>query len=816
MKKIFASLAALGATALTCSAFAATFPADNLWQPLTSAGQAVGDPTTDGKGNGREIVGCTQNDVGSVCETIGSDLPAVYVYNDGGFFFVRLRLNGNPEMSPGNLNSFGWGLLIDTDGDLNDYELSLLVNGISEFIELAANTTKTGVGDPSDIAETLVNDQVDNGTGNPPPDGNPDDPWLDEEVCGTPGCGNGRVTLACDAAVDTCFDGDDDYFLDFAIPLSYFELAGVAPGTPLVFWAGTSDNARSISVDLANNTDGGSGPGPGDLPGTGSDPIVPTALGCGPTSPDDDGDGLCNAEETANGTDPFDADSDDDGALDGDEPNWSVDSDGDGLINALDPDSDDDGLFDGTELGLDCSNSATALVRGHCTPDADQGATVTDPLDRDTDGGGVSDGSEDRNLNGSVETGGETDPTAGQGADDVNVLDSDMDGLGNDLELIIGSDPNDADSDDDGLIDGEESNPTLDSDGDGLKNPWDVDSDNDGLFDGTERGKDCSHAATDVSLGHCRADADAGATVTAVLNADTDDGGVRDGSEDFNLDGAVDSGETDPTAGQGADDAGVSDGDNDGLSDGIEAFLGSDPADGDSDDDGLLDGDEANPGDDHDGDGSVNLIDPDSDGDLIFDGTEVGNDCSDASTDASQGNCVADGDGGATTTGHLDLDTDDGGRSDGEEDANHNGVVDAGELDPNNPADDGWCLDDTECGASDGGLVCDTADTHACIPGCRGSGGNTCPDGRACSSSDDTIGSCDNGSSSGSSGSSSSSSGGGLPLDSGFFAQGDGCLCTAPGGHGEDSPRHRGAALMAFAAALALLRRRRQGSRPLS
>ena len=37
--------------------------------------------------------------------------------------------------------------------------------------------------------------------------------------------------------------------------------------------------------------------------------------------------------------------------IDGQEPNPADDTDGDGLINALDADSDNDGLFDGTELG---------------------------------------------------------------------------------------------------------------------------------------------------------------------------------------------------------------------------------------------------------------------------------------------------------------------------------------------------------------------------------------------------------------------------------------------------------------------------------
>ena len=75
--------------------------------------------------------------------------------------------------------------------------------------------------------------------------------------------------------------------------------------------------------------------------------------------PDADSDGLPDKIEIQIGTNPNDADSDDDGVLDGLELHLSIDTDGDGLIDALDPDSDNDGLFDGTELGLDCNHPAT-------------------------------------------------------------------------------------------------------------------------------------------------------------------------------------------------------------------------------------------------------------------------------------------------------------------------------------------------------------------------------------------------------------------------------------------------------------------------
>jgi uncharacterized protein (TIGR03382 family) len=412
-------------------------------------------------------------------------------------------------------------------------------------------------------------------------------------------------------------------------------------------------------------------------------------------APDRDGDGIPDDDETAGGSDPDDADTDDDGVIDGDEPMPYVDTDGDGLTDVRDPDSDNDGLYDGTELGVTTPDADTDVGAGHFIPDGDAGATTTDPLDRDTDDGGVPDGAEDTDKDGVVDPG-ERDPNVA--ADDVTPpADDDMDGLTNAEEAELGTDPQDADSDDDGVLDGAEANYADDTDGDGLINPLDPDSDNDGLFDGTEVGVTTAHADTDVGAGHFRPDADP-ATHTSMVDRDTDHGGVPDGAEDTDKDGQVDTGERDPL--DPADDATPpADDDMDGLTNAEEAELGTDPQDADSDDDGVIDGAEANYSDDTDGDGLINPLDPDSDNDGLFDGTETGVTTPNADTDVGAGHFTPDAD-PSTHTGPLDPDTDDGGVPDGAEDVNHNGRIDGTETDPLDPADDSTVVDDDGDGLS--------------------------------------------------------------------------------------------------------------------
>lgn len=131
-------------------------------------------------------------------------------------------------------------------------------------------------------------------------------------------------------------------------------------------------------------------------------------------------------------------------------------------------------------------------------------------------------------------------------------VDSDNDGLANNLEITLGTNPLDADSDDDGMSDGSEDanhNGVVDS---SETDPRNADSDGDGLLDGTELGVTVGVADPDGNgplLGtdaqHFIADADPAQT-SLPLVADSDADGFADGIEDFNHNGRLDAGESDP------------------------------------------------------------------------------------------------------------------------------------------------------------------------------------------------------------------------------------------------------------------------------
>ena len=406
-------------------------------------------------------------------------------------------------------------------------------------------------------------------------------------------------------------------------------------------------------------------------------------IDCVPVELDSDGDGLLDTVEATLGTDPDDADSDDDGLDDGDEVEGTGLLAGYGATDPLDPDTDGDGLSDGLEVGVtEPIAGATDVEGGSFVADADP-ETQTDPLDDDTDDDGLLDGTEDSDGDGAVtgQTIGGTG-TAGAGETDPNQADSDSDGLGDGLET-------------------------------GLTEPE---------GDGTDPGAFVPDSDPD--------------TVTDPLDTDTDDGGIADGVEDPDGDGSIGDEEWDP--GQAVDDCaegfaaaagGLScedidecaaathecsalaacanlegsytcecppgyegdgwtcsqidlDSDGDGLTDAVEAELGTSPGDADSDDDGLSDGDEVA--------GQTDPLEADTDGDGLGDGLELGvtEGIEGATADGFQGDQDPD-----STTDPLDPDSDGGGIDDGVEDANGDGAVGVDERDPTAGEDDcpeGW------------------------------------------------------------------------------------------------------------------------------
>ncbi len=377
-----------------------------------------------------------------------------------------------------------------------------------------------------------------------------------------------------------------------------------------------------------------------------------------------DEDGIPNDQEDYNHngvvdfgeTDPRKADTDGDGLTDGEErlrTGRVADLLASGAIftdlSGLDPtnaDSDGDCLRDGLEIGVstpiteesvDAVSAMEGLVGSSAKPellspfceailkehniiysatDFDENPnSITDPTNADSDGDGLKDGEEDWNFNGMRdEKNGEYLET------DPSLPDTDgdtfLDGEEGDVNRNF-------------ILDENESDPLLkDTDGDGLADdveitrfgslPNNCDTDGDGLPDGVEGGV----INPDPKDSECAGLQTAGTNFTSIgqlspIKKDSDGDGINDGDEDANHNGWLDPDETDPT---------IEDTDKDGISDGIEAALDID-GDGYPDVDILMleNGKKCTPPEsatDLDCDGVPNTRDDDSDNDGCYDREE--------------------------------------------------------------------------------------------------------------------------------------------------------------------------------------------------
>ncbi len=231
-----------------------------------------------------------------------------------------------------------------------------------------------------------------------------------------------------------------------------------------------------------------------------TDPCLPSTSGafC-----DADGDGVVNGDELTRLTNPLQADTDGDRRSDGAE--GLLDGNDDGVLDALDPCAPDNTA---AACAVALANECADLTAPSCDRDRDgltnaqERVLLTNELLADSDADGVSDGDEATDANGNGTLDALESSTADRDRDGLVAAadvddgdaclpdpqagrcDRDEDGLINNDELRFGTDPENADSDGDGLADGGEAR--LDSDRDGINNANESnveDIDHDGVVD---------------------------------------------------------------------------------------------------------------------------------------------------------------------------------------------------------------------------------------------------------------------------------------------------------------------------------------------
>ena len=212
------------------------WPTDLQWLPVYRGGVIQYDSNSDANGS-RNIVGDSAN-------------SSAYIFNDGSYFYFRMRLDASPAGGGGQglLQSFGWGMVLDTNLNASDYEWLVMVDGIdkNEAILLEQNTIQGSVNDPGDKAEITV--------------------------YSVPVSGNYRILVA-----NTSFNGNTDYFLDWRFPYDVFKFyTQLDDNSPIRIFGGASSNAKSLSES------GGDLLGASDLLSGFSDFITP--LGTRPTT----------------------------------------------------------------------------------------------------------------------------------------------------------------------------------------------------------------------------------------------------------------------------------------------------------------------------------------------------------------------------------------------------------------------------------------------------------------------------------------------------------------------------------------------------
>lgn len=195
----------------------AAWPQESQWNVVLKNGQPLTDPLGDAS-DGKDVVG-------------NLTYPCCYFFNNGSALFFRMRLDSTPLFGSG-LKPYGWGIEIDSNANLSDYEWLILVDGITdpETVTIQRNTIQGAIGDPSDQAEYV------NITYNP-----------------TIG---GYVNVS---KAGRNFGSTDDYFIDWYVPYTDFRnVTGLDNFSAIRVFFGTSSSTHSLTpcgADLVNGSD---------------------------------------------------------------------------------------------------------------------------------------------------------------------------------------------------------------------------------------------------------------------------------------------------------------------------------------------------------------------------------------------------------------------------------------------------------------------------------------------------------------------------------------------------------------------------------
>lgn len=471
---------------------ALAWPEEAAWSPLLRASVPLADPTGDWTAPAGDLLGDEED-------------PALAWGADASTLYLRLRVAADPATAPGTT---AWGVLIETDGDPSTWDVSLAAGTDGAHLVLCRNTTPDGTGQAADPCDTVTWESddalsqgwtrlevTDDGTawvdlavdlalitdlvGPTTPlrltaaTASTDAPHaLDADLAGHDGT-TGSPVLTDGLSDPVILDEDQD---GLALPAEEWTWSdptdadtdddGLLDGPEAALGTDPTDcdsdgdglpdglEAGLITVTEATDLESGCYT-PDPDPSTTTDPALPDTDGGGlPDGIEDrDLDGALDPWETDPSDPADDLDADTDGIPDAlealcggdladcdgdtipDAEDGLSDPDADGLPGFCDPDSDGDGLADGVEG----------------TGDTDEDG-IADLHDTDADGDGTLDAEE-----GTADPDGDGSPAFQDSLDEDGPLaDPDGDGRPNGDEAACGTDPSDADSDDDGVTDGDD------------------------------------------------------------------------------------------------------------------------------------------------------------------------------------------------------------------------------------------------------------------------------------------------------------------------------------------------------------------------